>query len=124
MANIADVSMPISPALAGERVVAVGHAGHVHLLDIATGRSIWSQALAAAAGASGCDGQPVSVMIVDATVLAGSTGHVFALRLEDGSIIWHADHRGRGEGETSLAVDWPVEDYVASLGSLGGGPSQ
>jgi outer membrane protein assembly factor BamB len=124
MANIADVSMPISPALAGERVVAVGHAGHVHLLDIATGRSIWSQALAAAAGASGCDGQPVSVMIVDATVLAGSMGHVFALRLEDGSIIWRADHRGRGEGETSLAAGWPVEDYVASLGSIGGGPSQ
>lgn len=122
MANIADVSTPISPALAGERVVAVGHAGHVHLLDTATGRTIWSQALAAASGASACDGQPVSVAIVDATVLAGSMGHVFALRLEDGSILWHADHRGRGGGETSLAIGWPVEDYVASLESIGGSP--
>ncbi len=122
MANIADVSTPISPALAGERVVAVGHAGHVHLLDSATGRTIWSQALAAASGASACDGQPVSVTIVDATVLAGSMGHVFALRLEDGSILWHADHRGRGGGETSLAIGWPVEDYVASLESIGGSP--
>ncbi len=124
MANITDVSMPISPALAGDRVVAVGHAGYVHLLDSATGRTIWSQALAAATGASACDGQPVSVTIVDETVLAGSMGHVFALRLEDGSIIWHTDHRGRGGGETSLAVGGPVEDYVASLGPIGGGPSQ
>jgi outer membrane protein assembly factor BamB len=124
MATIADVSMPLSPALAGERVVAVGHAGHVHLLDAATGRTIWERTLGATSGASACEGQPVSVTITDETVLAGSMGHVFALRIEDGSVLWHVDHRIRGAGDTSLAVGGPVEDYVASLGPLGSGSSQ
>jgi len=121
---VADIKVPISPALAGERVVACGHAGHVHLIDATTGRTLWTRALAETAGASACNGQPVSVMIADETVLAGSMGHVFALRLDDGSILWHVDHRNRGAGETSLAVGGPIEDYVASLGPIGGGTSQ
>jgi outer membrane protein assembly factor BamB len=120
MTAIADVSMPISPALAGERVVAVGHAGHVHLIDTATGRTLWSRGLAATQGASACDGRPVTVTIADETVIAGSQGHVFALKLEDGAILWHVDLRGRGAGETSLAVGGPIGDYVASLGPIGG----
>jgi outer membrane protein assembly factor BamB len=119
MTAIPDVSMPISPALAGEYVIAVGHAGHVHLLDAVTGRTIWTRSLAEALGASACAGQAVSVAIAEETVLAGSMGHVFALRLEDGSILWHVDHRTRGEGETNLAVGAPASSYVASLGPTG-----
>lgn len=119
MTAIPDVSMPISRALAGERVVAVGHAGYVHLLDAATGRTIWERSLAETAGASSCAGQAVSVAIAEETVLAGSMGHVFALRLEDGSILWHVDHRTRGAGDTRLAVGEPVDSYVASLGPTG-----
>jgi outer membrane protein assembly factor BamB len=120
MTAVSDVKVPISAALAGERVVAVGHAGYVHLLDVATGRIIWKQSLAQAAGASACEGQPVSIAIMDETVLAGSMGHVFALAIDDGSILWHVDQRTRGAGETSLAIGGPVEDYVASLGPIGG----
>jgi hypothetical protein len=32
-------------------------------------------------------------------------GHVFALALEDGSLIWQINRRGRGAGETSLATE-------------------
>jgi outer membrane protein assembly factor BamB len=117
MAGVADIKVPLSPALAGDSVIAVGHAGRVHLLDGATGRLIWTQVLAEKHGASACDGQAVSVSIADDIVLAGSMGHVFALKLEDGSVLWHAEHRGRGTGETTLAVGGSVGDYVARLES-------
>lgn len=117
MAAVGDIKVPLAPALAADSVVAVGHAGSVHLLDGATGRLIWSQALGEKPGASACDGQAVSVTVADDVVLAGSMGHVFALKLEDGSVLWHAPQRGRGAGETSLAVGGSVGDYVARLES-------
>jgi outer membrane protein assembly factor BamB len=117
MTEIGDIKIPLGPAMAGDRVVAVGHAGSVRLLDMATGRLLWEAALSKQAGASACDGQPVSVRIADEVVLAGSMGHVFALRIEDGSVIWRAEHRGRGAGETSLAVGGSSGDYVSRLES-------
>jgi outer membrane protein assembly factor BamB len=117
MTGIGDIKVPRVPMLAGERVVAVGHAGLVHLLDLDSGQTIWTQALGRQAGASACDGQPVCVTISDEIVIAGSVGHVFALKLEDGSVLWHTEHRGRGAGDTSLAVGGPGGDYVARLGS-------
>ncbi|MBN8911560.1 MAG: PQQ-binding-like beta-propeller repeat protein [Rhizobiales bacterium] len=117
MTGIGDLKVPLAPALAGDSVVAVGHAGSVHLLDGATGRLIWTQTLADKAGASACDGQPVSVTVADDVVLAGAMGHVFALKLEDGAVLWHAAQRSRGEGQTSLAVGGSVSDYVARLES-------
>lgn len=117
MTGVGDIKVPLAPALAGDSVVAVGHAGNVHLLDGATGRLVWTQSLAEKSGASACDGQPVSVTIADDIVLAGCMGHVFALKLEDGSTLWHSAQRGRGAGETSLAVGGAVGDYVARLES-------
>jgi outer membrane protein assembly factor BamB len=117
MTVIEDIKVPLSPALAGETVVAIGHAGHVHLIDAATGRRIWTQALAPHRDAAACEGQPVSVSIVDDLVLAGSMGHVFGLKLSDGAVLWHKEYRARGAGETSLAVGGPIGDYVARLES-------
>lgn len=119
MTGISDIKVPLGrTAMRGDRVVAVGHAGHVHLLDAATGQLIWTCALAALPGASQCEGQPVSVGIADETVLAGAMGHVFALRLEDGSLLWRSEQRSRGSGETSLAIGGSAGgDYVARLES-------
>ncbi len=117
MTGVSDIKVPLGPALAGGRVVAVGHAGHVHALDATTGRILWTQALAAHSGASACEGQPVSVCIADEIVLAGSMGHVFALRLDDGAVMWRAEQRARGAGETSVAVGGSVGDYVARIGN-------
>jgi outer membrane protein assembly factor BamB len=117
MTDVGDIKVPFAPAFAGDSVVAVGHAGQVHLIDGATGRLIWTQVLAEKPGASACDGQAVSVGIAEGIVLAGSMGHVFALRLEDGSMLWHTALRGRGAGETSLAVGGLATDYVARLES-------
>lgn len=118
MTAVGDIKVPLAPALAGDRVVAVGHAGHVHVMDVATGRTLWTRSLAEKTGASACDGQPVSVRVVDETVLAGCMGHVFALKIEDGSVLWHVAHRARGAGETSLAAGGEsVGDYVARLES-------
>lgn len=118
MTAVADIKVPPLPVLAGERVVAVGHAGHVRLLDAATGQIIWERALAREAGASACDGQPVAVGILDEIVLAGSMGHVFALKIDDGTVLWHAAQPARGAGETSIAASaGSVGDYVARLES-------
>lgn len=117
MTAISEIDVPLMTAADSDRVVAVGHAGNVHLLDIRTGQTLWTRALAAEAGASACDGQPVSVGIVDDTVLAGAMGHVFALKLEDGTVRWHTTLRGRGAGETSLASGTGGGDYVARLES-------
>src|SRR5690349_14747757 len=117
MTDIGDIEVPRMPVMAGERVVAVGHAGHVHLLDLDTGRTVWTFKLASEKSASACDGQPVTVSVADEVVLAASMGHVFALRLDDGTMTWHVEHRARGSGETSLAFGTPGGDYVTRLES-------
>jgi len=86
------------------KVVAVGHAGCVLLIEAATGRMIWERTLAEIPGASACDGQPIDVHIIATGVIAGAMGHVFALRLEDGSVLWHVECRRRGDGATRLAI--------------------
>lgn len=88
----------------GARVVAVGHAGRVHLLDLETGRAYWTRDLALEKGASACQGQPVSVRISDFAVIAGSMGHVFAIRIDNGTVAWRLAEPSRGAGETSLSL--------------------
>lgn len=117
MKDIGDIKVPHVPVMAGERVVAVGHAGHVHLLALETGQTLWTRALAAENGASVCDGQPVTVGIADEIVLAGTMGHVFAIRLVDGAVLWHTEQRSRGAGETNFAASTPGAEYVARLES-------
>lgn len=98
-----DVGGPETRHTPAEPVVAVGHAGHITLLLIESGQTLWTCALADNAGASACAGQPVTVGIVGNMVLAGSMGHVFAFQLETGHVLWHKDHRARGSGETQFA---------------------
>ena len=117
MTDIGNIEVPRMPVMAGERVVAVGHAGQVHLLDLDTGKTLWTFKLSSEKSASACDGQPVTVSVADEIVLAASMGHVFALRLDDGTLMWHTEHRARGSGETSLAVGTPGSDYVTRLES-------
>ena len=88
----------------GRAIVAVGHAGRVMLIETATGRLLWETVLAETPGASACDGEPVTVRLTESSVIAGTMGHVFALRLDDGSLLWHIDRRSRGAGATSLAA--------------------
>ncbi|KAB2939284.1 MAG: hypothetical protein K8F92_00630 [Hyphomicrobium sp.] len=85
--------------------VAVGHAGSVLLLEVASGRIVWERALAELPAGLPCGGQPVAVRLIDGTVIAACMGHVFALSVEDGSLLWQVNRRGRGAGETSLAVE-------------------
>jgi outer membrane protein assembly factor BamB len=117
MTDIGNIEVPRMPVMAGERVVAVGHAGQVHLLDLDTGKTLWTFKLTSEKSASACDGQPVAVSVADEIVLAASMGHVFALRLDDGTMMWHAQHPARGSGEMSLAVGAPGGDYVTRLES-------
>jgi hypothetical protein len=86
-------------------VVAVGHAGSVLLLEVTSGRIVWERALTELPAGQPCDGQPVAVRLVNETVVAACMGHVFALALEDGSLIWQINRRGRGAGETTLATE-------------------
>jgi hypothetical protein len=86
-------------------VVAVGHAGSVLLLEVTSGRIVWERALTELPAGQPCDGQPVAVRLVNETVVAACMGHVFALALEDGSLIWQITRRGRGAGETTLATE-------------------
>lgn len=116
MTDFGDVEMLHVPVTA-ERIVAVGHAGHVHLLDLKSGRTLWTYALAGMRGASACEGQPVTVGVLGEVVFAGSMGHVFAIRVENGELLWHSDQRSRGAGETNLAFGVPNGDYVSRLES-------
>jgi len=86
-------------------VVAVGHAGAVLLLEAASGHPVWERVLSELPAGQPCDGQPVAVRIVSGTVIAASMGHVFAFAIEDGSLLWQVNRRGRGAGETSLATE-------------------
>lgn len=86
-------------------VVAIGHAGSVMLLEVASGRVVWERALTELPAGQPCEGQPVAVRLVADTVVAACMGHVFALALEDGALIWQINRRGRGAGETSLATE-------------------
>jgi hypothetical protein len=86
-------------------LVAVGHAGSVMLLEVATGRIVWERALTDLPAGLPCEGQPVAVRLVSTTVIAACMGHVFALAVEDGSLVWQVNRRGRGAGDTSLAIE-------------------
>jgi outer membrane protein assembly factor BamB len=86
-------------------LIGVGHAGAVMVLEAATGRIVWERALTELPAGSPCEGQPVNVRIVDATVIAACMGHVFAFSLEDGSPLWQVNRRGRGVGDTTLASE-------------------
>jgi hypothetical protein len=77
----------------------------VLLLEVASGRIVWERALTERPAGQPCDGQPVAVRLVNETVVAACMGHVFALALEDGSLIWQINRRGRGAGETTLATE-------------------
>lgn len=85
--------------------VAVGHAGAVMLIEVATGRLVWERALAELPAGLPCEGQPVSVRIAAETVVAACMGHVFAFAIADGELLWQVNRRGRGAGETSLATE-------------------
>ena len=117
MTDFGEVEVPRMRVMAAEQVVAVGHAGHVYLLQLESGKTLWTYALCAEEGATGCQGQPVTVGILGEVVLAGSMGHVFAIRLENGELLWHRDHRSRGAGETNFAFGAPGTDYVSILES-------
>ena len=117
MTNFGEVEVPRMRVMAAEEVVAVGHAGHVYLLQLQSGKTLWTFALSAEEGAAGCEGQPVAVGILGEVVLAGSMGHVFAISLGNGELLWHKDQRSRGAGETNLAFGAPGADYVSSLES-------
>jgi hypothetical protein len=86
-------------------VVAVGHAGAVMLLEVASGRIVWERLLTELPAGQPCEGQPVAVRLVADTVIAACMGHVFALAVDDGSLVWQVNRRGRGAGETSLATE-------------------
>ncbi len=86
-------------------LVAVGHAGLVLLLEVATGRIVWERALAELPAGTPCEGQPVAVRLIDSTVIAACMGQVFALSADDGSLRWQINRRGRGDGATSLAIE-------------------
>jgi outer membrane protein assembly factor BamB len=117
MTDSGEAEVPRMGVINAEQVVAVGHAGHVYLLQLKSGETLWTYSLSAAEGTSGCEGRPVSVGIVGEIVLAGSMGHVFAIRLEDGELLWHKDQRSRGSGETTFAFIAPTTDYVSTLES-------
>lgn len=86
-------------------LLALGHAGVVTLIEAASGRLVWERALADMPAGLPCEGQPVSVRIVGETVVAASMGHVFAFAIEDGTLLWQVNRRGRGDGATSLATE-------------------
>ncbi len=86
-------------------LLAVGHAGTVMLLEVASGRIVWERALAELPAGQPCDGQPVAVRLLADTVIAASMGHVFAFAVGDGSLLWRVNRRGRGDGATSLASE-------------------
>ena len=105
-----EVEVPRMDMINAEGVIAVGHAGHVYLVQLASGETLWTVALATLEGASGCEGQPVTVGIVGEIILAGSMGHVFAIRLKSGELLWHKEQRFRGSGETNFAFVTPTKD--------------
>ncbi len=72
--DIGDIEVPRMPVMAGERVVAVGHAGRVHLLDLERGHTLWTFKLSSEKSASACDGQPVTVGIADENRACGLHG--------------------------------------------------
>ncbi len=85
--------------------IAVGHAGVVTLIEAAKGRLLWERKLAELPAGQPCEGQPVSVRIIGDTVIAASMGHVFAFAIDDGTLKWQVNRRGRGAGDTSLATE-------------------
>jgi outer membrane protein assembly factor BamB len=118
MTDIENTQIPVGSVKPAVNVLAVGYAGQVHLLDLETGATHWSFELALEKGASACDGQPVTVRICDEIVLAASMGHIFALRIDDGTVLWRSEKQSRGAGAMSVAFGAVTSSPVGKVGQL------
>ncbi|MBX3418839.1 MAG: PQQ-like beta-propeller repeat protein [Pirellulaceae bacterium] len=86
-----------TPAIVGERVIFLGAMGHVHCLNLQTGKLIWSFNLLTDFDGRLPDwGYSGSPLIVDGMVIlqpGGEECSLLAVQLEDGEVVWESSGR-------------------------------
>ena len=117
-----------TPAIDGGIVVAGFDGGKMAALDVRTGKLLWETSISAARGRSelermvDIDSEP---MIVDGTVyIATFQGHVAAVQLETGRILWSSDlssYAGFSADEQNIYVSdedshvWALDRFSGSV---------
>ena len=117
-----------TPAIDGGVVVAGFDGGKMAALDVRTGKLLWETSISAARGRSelermvDIDSEP---MIVDGTVyIATFQGHVAAVQLETGRILWSSDlssYAGFSADEQNIYVSdedshvWALDRFSGSV---------
>ena len=106
----------------------IGSNGHVCAIDSQTGVEIWRTRLQQSV-MSATRSEDVSVLVRDGTVYAGSQGHLFALAVTSGEILWHNALKGLRFNDIALAFEGQSIQYLQktvhshSGGSNSGGNS-
>ncbi len=75
----------------------IGTNRYVAALDVATGEELWRTKLPKCQSDS-----PVSMLIKDAVLVAGSAGQVWCLDKRDGTVLWHNGLPGLGYSSVQL----------------------
>ncbi|NCY26398.1 MAG: pyrrolo-quinoline quinone, partial [Alphaproteobacteria bacterium] len=114
IAEAAGIMNAVSPAVAGNLVVAPYSSGQVYVLDAASGKELWSDSLShgrhtkASSQLSGIGGDPV--VDGDVLVAVSSGGMISVQSLGNGQRIWE-----RGIG--SLNTPWVTGDWIFLVSS-------
>jgi outer membrane protein assembly factor BamB len=107
-----NISEPMTPPRIEPLII--GSNGYVASIDPATGQENWRTGLPLGmmGGTSSCD---VSVLVSDGRVLAGASGHLFGLDVEDGRILWQNDLKGMGFNDVSMAMEHISIQYLQKV---------
>ena len=94
--------------------LAIGTNGCVAAIDKKSGREMWRTKLGTGIF-SATSYEDVSVIIEDGMVFAGCNGHLFALDLSSGNILWHNELRGLGHNDVSMALGTVSVQYLQKV---------
>lgn len=121
-----------TPTIHGDRLFSLGAQGHLHCLELRTGKRIWSTDILftpASDADSSQKGKPVknlewglsaSPLVVDDIVMVTNSGKsgpsVFGYRVSDGKLVWQTEAGSQGYSSPMLATI----DGVRQVLNLGG----
>lgn len=114
-----------TPAIAGQRVIALGATGVLNCLDLATGRLLWTKDILKEHGGGlpdwGVSGSP---LVFDDLVVVnpggGDNRSVVAYQLADGALRWTAGRRGASYSSPLVTTIAGVRQVLLFGGTLAG----
>ncbi len=107
-----------TPLVMGDRVITIGYMGHMHCLDRATGKSLWSHDFQKEFQPNflrfGYSASPIAYRDTVIAPVGGKEHGLVAFNLSDGKVVWHKHDFGAGYS-TPVIFQMGGRDLMAAL---------